>query len=267
MLTGTLVAVIVSSNTILFLAALYWTTTSWLRIAYLKRALPWLPHRCLVHESSVTASYGRWRAEFLVSNVSLSAPAERVPAFRYGTPVYNASFAEASQFTAKVGTGQSHACWVAPGGGAPPRVAMDAVDAGPSRADTEVAVISSLLVSVSALALLIVLVSVVRRKVRPRAASLGDAVSEPVEAARTALSSGEIDQVCRARQGVEMETCAICFDEGGLGVGLPCGHPFHEACIRAWLHKGGMTCPLCCYELESGRKGRAASEANDVRLD
>ena len=42
-------------------------------------------------------------------------------------------------------------------------------------------------------------------------------------------------------------SCAVCIQEmmaEELAVKLPCGHHFHEECIRTWLRKQ-HTCPTC----------------------
>lgn len=48
--------------------------------------------------------------------------------------------------------------------------------------------------------------------------------------------------------------CCICFYEHNVGdvqvARLPCGHLFHQRCIRDWLAKK-CTCPICRYELPS----------------
>ena len=51
-------------------------------------------------------------------------------------------------------------------------------------------------------------------------------------------------------EGVEGSTCMICLlpvaagDEDGALLLLPCGHGFHEECVRSWLHSN-TTCPNC----------------------
>lgn len=30
---------------------------------------------------------------------------------------------------------------------------------------------------------------------------------------------------------------------------LPCDHRFHMKCVRGWLFRGGLTCPLCNLQL------------------
>ncbi|KAL7975906.1 hypothetical protein Chor_011821 [Crotalus horridus] len=40
------------------------------------------------------------------------------------------------------------------------------------------------------------------------------------------------------------DLCAICFQEMTLAVIMPCGHFFHEGCLRKWFYVQD-TCPLC----------------------
>jgi len=57
------------------------------------------------------------------------------------------------------------------------------------------------------------------------------------------------------------EQCSICLSDVGTiaggGLLLHCGHPFHKACLVAWLRGGGAagrsaTCPLCKQGLPGG---------------
>lgn len=49
---------------------------------------------------------------------------------------------------------------------------------------------------------------------------------------------------------VDPENCSICLkqicdkSEGSIAT-LPCGHEFHENCVREWFNKGRKSCPLC----------------------
>lgn len=42
-----------------------------------------------------------------------------------------------------------------------------------------------------------------------------------------------------------MDNCSICMDKMEEGDKLFCGHIFHEDCIREWLTKESVKCPVC----------------------
>lgn len=79
---------------------------------------------------------------------------------------------------------------------------------------------------------------------------------------RTTLTREESAWICSQQQVLQVEiqvdwTCAVCLsgnetsDSGGASenvVGLPCGHRFHNSCIRKWLHNGSARCPLCNWD-------------------
>ncbi|CAH8549329.1 unnamed protein product [Schistosoma margrebowiei] len=47
---------------------------------------------------------------------------------------------------------------------------------------------------------------------------------------------------------VPCKECVVCWQKFRLGVrlsALPCGHGFHEHCIRKWLDTGAFECPVC----------------------
>lgn len=58
------------------------------------------------------------------------------------------------------------------------------------------------------------------------------------------MSDDEIDMIPTA-QGLE-EDCSVCLHIRSEGVvrELPCGHAFHDLCLRNWL-KVKATCPIC----------------------
>ena len=70
------------------------------------------------------------------------------------------------------------------------------------------------------------------------------------------------------------DTCMICLleietsaaDAAAQGLFLPCGHKFHEDCVRSWLHSH-VTCPICRAQLDpppsSGREAKSASQDAD----
>lgn len=50
----------------------------------------------------------------------------------------------------------------------------------------------------------------------------------------------------------DMDTCAICLEDGpgnGEKAQLRCKRRFHLMCVRGWLLRGGVTCPLCNYSM------------------
>lgn len=65
----------------------------------------------------------------------------------------------------------------------------------------------------------------------------------------------------------ESNECSICLDELVIGqpaLRIPCGHLYHEDCVKDWLRKSNE-CPVCRYELptdnaefERGRRERMA---------
>jgi hypothetical protein len=50
------------------------------------------------------------------------------------------------------------------------------------------------------------------------------------------------------------DTCNICLDmlnnkeDNGIPVSLKCNHIFHNNCIKEWLTKKSIKCPMCRYE-------------------
>ena len=52
------------------------------------------------------------------------------------------------------------------------------------------------------------------------------------------------------------DTCNICLDmlnnkeDNGIPVSLKCNHTFHNNCIKEWLTKKSIKCPMCRYECE-----------------
>eukprot|EP00416_Gambierdiscus_australes_P040780 CAMPEP_0171102908 /NCGR_PEP_ID=MMETSP0766_2-20121228/58625_1 /TAXON_ID=439317 /ORGANISM="Gambierdiscus australes, Strain CAWD 149" /LENGTH=356 /DNA_ID=CAMNT_0011563285 /DNA_START=65 /DNA_END=1135 /DNA_ORIENTATION=+ len=73
----------------------------------------------------------------------------------------------------------------------------------------------------------------------------------------------------------ESTECSICLDElvaGQPALRIPCGHLYHEDCVKDWLRKSNE-CPVCRFELptddaeyERGRKQRMAGRKLRMRL-
>uniref|UniRef100_A0A7S1WIB1 RING-type E3 ubiquitin transferase n=1 Tax=Alexandrium catenella TaxID=2925 RepID=A0A7S1WIB1_ALECA len=72
----------------------------------------------------------------------------------------------------------------------------------------------------------------------------------------------------------ESAECSICLDELVIGqpaLRIPCGHLYHEDCVKDWLKKSNE-CPVCRFELptddaeyERGRKTRMAGRKLRMR--
>lgn len=69
--------------------------------------------------------------------------------------------------------------------------------------------------------------------------------------------------------------CTICLEKltaGDSALRIPCGHLFHEDCVRTWLQSNNQ-CPMCRYELpsedaslEQGRRERMADRKPRITL-
>lgn len=69
--------------------------------------------------------------------------------------------------------------------------------------------------------------------------------------AETFLRSMPVLRVTNNDIEEENDECTICFDKMSVGdaaMRIPCGHLFHEDCVRKWLESSNM-CPVCRYEL------------------
>lgn len=95
----------------------------------------------------------------------------------------------------------------------------------------------------------------------------------PTRSYSSALSPDEIDKLCTPDATLEAEVdlppwtqenvCAICLDDEkdmADAAVLPCGHVFHGGCIRGWLLRGAITCPLCNCRLGEEGKLEPAGE-------
>lgn len=83
-------------------------------------------------------------------------------------------------------------------------------------------------------------------------------------------SLGSLPKVTISTTDIEANqstSCAICLEDFAIGeeaTRVPCGHLYHDACVKKWLGMHNQ-CPVCRYELptdntfyEPGRKARMA---------
>ncbi|KAM6980565.1 E3 ubiquitin-protein ligase AMFR [Aplochiton taeniatus] len=63
------------------------------------------------------------------------------------------------------------------------------------------------------------------------------------------------------------DDCAICWDNMLTARKLPCGHLFHNSCLRSWLEQD-TSCPTCRMSLNiNGDGGQAGGPQQGVQLD
>ncbi|XP_051741260.1 autocrine motility factor receptor a [Ctenopharyngodon idella] len=62
------------------------------------------------------------------------------------------------------------------------------------------------------------------------------------------------------------DDCAICWDSMTTARKLPCGHLFHNSCLRSWLEQD-TSCPTCRMSLNISEGGREREEGQREPLD
>ncbi|XP_030646188.1 E3 ubiquitin-protein ligase AMFR isoform X2 [Chanos chanos] len=62
------------------------------------------------------------------------------------------------------------------------------------------------------------------------------------------------------------DDCAICWDSMSSARKLPCGHLFHNSCLRSWLEQD-TSCPTCRMSLNINEGGREREERQREPLD
>ncbi|KAL4658739.1 E3 ubiquitin-protein ligase AMFR-like [Arapaima gigas] len=62
------------------------------------------------------------------------------------------------------------------------------------------------------------------------------------------------------------DDCAICWDSMQAARKLPCGHLFHNSCLRSWLEQD-TSCPTCRMSLSINEGGQAQGERQREALE
>ncbi|XP_038609857.1 E3 ubiquitin-protein ligase AMFR [Tachyglossus aculeatus] len=65
---------------------------------------------------------------------------------------------------------------------------------------------------------------------------------------------------------VNNDDCAICWDSMQAARKLPCGHLFHNSCLRSWLEQD-TSCPTCRMSLNIADSNRAREDPQRENLD
>jgi hypothetical protein len=55
--------------------------------------------------------------------------------------------------------------------------------------------------------------------------------------------------------------CTICFESADTFYDLPCGHIYHQECLKAWFDKGKAECPVCRLKVIGGATPLASSSS------
>lgn len=269
----------------MFVLAIYWTAENWSQ-AESQETSKWSERKCRVVGKSVNKTVtAQWRSEFLVDGFTMLAEPlpEQSPltAFRYGSGVYNHTEGDALIFNSKFSVNQSYPCWVLPrysegqssvrqGNASMDGVStpMYSISMSPVRTiisdSTDIALVSTCVAIVLLASFMVALLYAIS------SADLYEGIDPAITPPDTgtivpnALSEAQITRICAVAADTALrdpETegllecgwdCAICLDgEGSSGklAQLNCKHTFHVACVRSWLLRGGVTCPLCNFRL------------------
>lgn len=242
--------ILLLTNASLTLLSIYWAATAWTTLHAAKNEEKWETSTCRVHNTTTESHNSSYcPVVYVTTNAThIFAPvnAKLFP----GSKRCFSNETQASTFINEYQQGNQEPCWISPTD--PPEVSLVEIETGVHPEDINLAAISTVLavaalISFAAITFLIFLP-------QPRY-FLPEMLTTPVAAARPGLSRAAVDAILEAAEEADAScshvvsdvdsTCAICLEEG-LGARLPCGHAFHSHCIRAWLMRGGETCPLCC---------------------
>lgn len=205
-------------------------------------------------------------------------------AWRWQTPVFNVTEKEALEYQSSFSSGQNYTCWVIFDRKETSQLVEDELDRVAGKTGIGawkvsmspvvshksegigIALVSTCVVALLLLSFLIALTYAVST------AELLQEVDRPPDQPGTiqphAFTAAQVKGICsvafyRAKRDEnevgmfdgEPWNCSICLDdEGGEGGGLAqldCRHVFHKKCVRRWLFRGGVTCPLCNFRLKA----------------
>lgn len=81
--------------------------------------------------------------------------------------------------------------------------------------------------------------------------------------------SVKIFNVQETKEEEEPESCAICLEDYESGDELrllPCNHLFHTMCVDSWLCAHQKFCPICKYDICSGKKVKTVKTSDEYTL-
>lgn len=86
--------------------------------------------------------------------------------------------------------------------------------------------------------------------------------SEEKKKKRTGLAVKYVKEIKKMKVGKTNKDCSVCmcnFVHGEIIRLLPCGHIFHDTCVKPWL-MSQITCPYCRYDLKVHFSKQKATE-------
>eukprot|EP00931_Biecheleriopsis_adriatica_P124301 TRINITY_DN9942_c0_g1_i2.p1 TRINITY_DN9942_c0_g1~~TRINITY_DN9942_c0_g1_i2.p1 ORF type:complete len:236 (-),score=38.55 TRINITY_DN9942_c0_g1_i2:75-749(-) len=73
---------------------------------------------------------------------------------------------------------------------------------------------------------------------------------------------------CKEACVCNTDVCAICLEDCGADeqlLQLPCGHAFHNSCVKTWLLTRSRQCPLCKQTMQTAARSTNVSSATTLR--
>jgi hypothetical protein len=82
---------------------------------------------------------------------------------------------------------------------------------------------------------------------------------QPMEDVKVVMNEEDFEKMaCKAIQTENnIKECNICIEvykKGDKVIELPCKHLFHKECIKQWLCKEKINCPVCRYDIRDAQK-------------
>ncbi|KAJ8906704.1 hypothetical protein NDN08_003193 [Rhodosorus marinus] len=198
-----------------------------------------------------------YRCNFNVTGIDADEDSPRL-AYRYGSPVYNQTESMAEQCG---GFMNNSTCYV------DPDARDDYLSMSPAYMEDKVtslmilADVFAVLAGFVLVAFVVVSVCQGRREGNNRPVETGEDEENPPEVythRKDKFSKEEVQSILKLYRASVSSlkddfACAICLDNADRKqqyVRLDCKHEYHSRCLRLWLRRGGMRCPLCNREVE-----------------
>lgn len=291
--------------TVLFVLALYWTAESWSSVGgngLTWTDTECIVTNVTAEEGrKFQGKDTLWRSKFVVDfdakqkHESSPRILRKKTAWRWDSDIYNMTKDQALKYQSLFRINGKYACWVVHNEGVSSestqgtnsevgnggwRISLSPTTNIKPRS-VDVALISTCTVGLLLVSFMITLMYIVS------AVEILQDIERPLPSTSAvlpnSLSEAQVKAICAvATETMKLDTetqrmfdrdpwdCAICLDDEGGESGrlaqLTCRHVFHTKCVRGWLMRGGVTCPLCNYRLDPVDE-RLNSKANACALE